>query len=197
MRERDRINQTFYNTHAGDFDKIPFKDVLIPLLQKHLSTSSTILEVGSGAGALASWLQELGHKVVCVEPAETPAKKAVEKGLEVHLSRFQDFQAFHKFDSVIAISSLIHISREEIPEQLQKIRLLLKQQGMAFISFIEGQEEGFEDPTGKGMERFFSKFTEKELNNMLSLHFTILEQHKVEVTKMKQTFLIYALQAQI
>ncbi len=195
MSERDRINQKFYNTYAGDFDKIPFKDALIPLLQKYLSASSTILEVGSGAGALAFWLQELGHKVVCVEPAEAPAKKAEEKGLEVHLSRFQEFQTSHKFNSVIAISSLIHISRAEVPEQLQKIRLLLGQQGMAFISFIEGQEEGFEDPTGKGMERFFSKFTEKELNNMLSLHFTILEQHKVEVAKMKQIFLIYALQA--
>lgn len=180
----DLLNNEFYNAYADSFDKIPFEDVLIPLILKYLPVVSyDVLEIGSGAGALALWLSKHGHNVTCIEPAEKPAKKAIEKGLNVCLMRFQDFSACQKFDSVIAISSLIHIPRSEMTLQVQKISQLIKFGGMAFISFIEGDCEGYEDPTRKGKNRFFSKFTQNELNILLSPYFSIIEIHKIEVKK--------------
>lgn len=39
--------------------------------------------------------------------------------------------------------------------QVQKILQLIKPGGIALISFIEGDCEGYEDPAGKGKNLFF------------------------------------------
>ena len=191
---QDLMNNAFYNAYANDFDKIPFADALIPLVSKYLPKSPCdILEIGSGAGALALWLSKLGHQVICIEPAEKPAEKARKKGLNVALMRFQDFPVSQTFDAIMAISSLIHISRAEMPSQIQKMSQLLKHDGIAFVSFIKGDSEGEEDPTDKGKKRFFSKFTQDELNILLSPHFSLIETYKIEVKKMHQAFFLMAL----
>lgn len=77
--------------------------------------------------------------------------------------------------------------------QVQKILQLLKPDGIALVSFLEGGGEGYEDPTGKGKDRFFSKFTHDELIILLSPHFSIVETHKIEVKKMNQSFFLMAL----
>lgn len=139
--------------------------------------------------------KKLGHSITCIEPAEKPAKIATEKGLNVCLMRFQDFRVSKKFDSIIAISSLIHISRSLMPSQIQKMSQLLKADGIAFVSFIEGDCEGDEDPTGKGKNRFFSKFTQDELNTLLMPFFSIVEKQKIEVKRMNQSFYLMVLKA--
>lgn len=192
----DLTNNEFYNTFADSFDKIPFEDVLIPLILKYLpATRCDILEIGSGAGALALWMSKLGHNVTCIEPAEEPAKKATEKGLNVCQMRFQDFPVSQEFDSIIAISSLIHIPRSEMPSQIQKMSQLLKADGIAFVSFIEGDCEGYEDPTGKGKNRFFSKFTLDELNTLLSPFFSVIDIHKIGGKRINQPFHLMVLKS--
>lgn len=63
---RDLINNEFYNAYADNFDKIPFDETLKPLVLKYLPEAGCdILEIGSGAGALALWLTTLGHQVTC------------------------------------------------------------------------------------------------------------------------------------
>jgi 2-polyprenyl-3-methyl-5-hydroxy-6-metoxy-1,4-benzoquinol methylase len=192
----DLINNEFYNAYADSFDKIPFADVLIPLILKYLPIPlCEILEIGSGGGSLALWMSKLGHRVTCIEPAEKLAERAKEKGLNVCLMRFQDFPVRQKFDRVIAISSLIHIPRSEMTFQLKKIFQLLKPDGKVLVSFIEGDCEGYEDPTGKGKNRFFSKYTQDELTMLLSPFFSIIEMHKIKANKMNQTFLLMVLKA--
>lgn len=194
----DLMNDEFYNTYADNFDKIPFEDTLIPLILKYLPKARCdILEIGSGAGALASWMVKLGHNVTCIEPAEKPAEKATKKGLNVCLMRFQDFPVNQKFDGIIAISSLIHISRSEMPSQIRKMSQLLKRDKIAFVSFIEGNCDTYEDPTRVGKNRFFSKFTKDELNALLSSHFSVIEIHKIEVKKMNQSFFLLVLKPQV
>jgi 2-polyprenyl-3-methyl-5-hydroxy-6-metoxy-1,4-benzoquinol methylase len=194
----DSINNEFYNVYGDHFDKIPFENVLPELISKYVTKSnSKILEIGSGAGALALWMTNLGHDVTCIEPAEKPAEKAREKKLRVHNIKFQDFQVDQKFDYILAISSLIHIPRLEIPFQIKKMSESLEKEGIAFVSFIEGREEGYEDPTNKGKMRFFSKFLEGELTEILSQYFSIVEIHKLEVKKMNQSFFLFVLKSKI
>lgn len=190
----DLLNNEFYNEYAESFDKIPFEDILTRLILNYLPTTGcNILEIGSGAGALALWMTELGHNITCIEPAEKPAEKARLKGLNVCKTRLQDYYVNKKFDCIVAISSLIHIPRSEMPLQIQKLSQLIKREGIIFLSFIEGDCEGCEDPTRKGKERFFSKFTQDELNAMLSSHFSFLEVHRIDVKKMNQSFLLTVL----
>lgn len=190
----DSINNEFYNAYAEFFDKIPFENILTELVLKYVpKPNSQVLEIGSGAGALALWMSNLGHKITCLEPAKNAAEIARKKGLDVRVTRFQDFYTDQKYDIILAISSLIHIPQLEIAPQIKKISELLCRDGVAFISFLEGEGEGYEDPTGKGKERFFSKFLESELKESLSLYFTIVECHKIEVKKMYQSFFLMVL----
>ena len=187
------VNKEFYNAYADCFDKIPFNEVLTKQILKYVTKSSRILEIGSGAGALALWMTDQGHHVTCIEPAEKPAELARKKGLKVNISTFQDFQIVQKFDYILAISSLIHIPRLEILSQMQKISDSLKKDGLVFVSFLEGEGEGYEDPTNKGKLRYFSKFSESMLAEILKHYFSIIEIHKIEVKKMNQVFLLYVL----
>jgi 2-polyprenyl-3-methyl-5-hydroxy-6-metoxy-1,4-benzoquinol methylase len=192
----DSINNEFYNEYADSFDKIPFEEKLTDLLLKYVSKpKSQVLEIGSGAGALAKWMTKLGHNLTCIEPAEKAAVIARKRGLKVFVKRFQDFYPDTKYDIILAISSLIHIQRSEIPSQLKKISESLQKNGVVFATFIEGEGEGYEDPTGKGKKRFFSKYSESELQELLSPYFSIIECEKIDVKKMNQSFFLMVLRS--
>jgi 2-polyprenyl-3-methyl-5-hydroxy-6-metoxy-1,4-benzoquinol methylase len=188
------INNYFYNTSGDFFDKIPFEPILTDLLLKY-AVGNEILEIGSGAGALASWLTERGCKVTCIEPAQELAEKAKTRGLEVYPTTIQSFSSDHKYDSIIAISSLIHVAKADFLHQIQKIANLLNSNGMFFISLIEGENEGFEDPTNTGKLRFFSMWLENDVDAILSNYFILHENQKIYNKKMNRTFLlrVYAL----
>jgi 8-oxo-dGTP diphosphatase len=115
---------------------------------------------------------------------------AAQRGLPVHPLTIQEFQTDLQYDSVVAISSLIHVPKGEVPAQIEKIAKLLKPQGLFFVSLIEGEDEGLEDPTGVGKARFSSKWKESEVDRLLSPYFDILENHKIQNKKMDRTFLL-------
>lgn len=183
------INNAFYNASENSFNKIPF-DSLLPDLWSKYGVGQEILEIGSGTGALASWLSKQGYQVFCIEPAEKLAQQARRKGLKVYTTTIQDFKTNHKYDDIIAISSLIHLRKSHLPPQIQKIHNFLKLHGIFFVSFIEGEDEGFEDPTKIGKLRYFSKWNDAELNIIFSPYFTLLESHKIYNEKMDRTFLL-------
>lgn len=188
----DLVNKEYYNEYDHLFDRIPFEGVLKELILKFLPEShSQILEIGSAAGALALWLTHLGHSITCVEPAEVPAKKAAERGLKVVVSRLQDFYTDHTFDGILAISSLIHVPKADIPAQIEKLSTLVKKEGFVIATFIEGEGEGYEDFQNHGKKRFFSKFSQEEIEAILSRHFSIIEKQRIPSRRLNQTFLLF------
>jgi hypothetical protein len=68
-------------------------------------------------------------------------------------------------------------------------------QDQFFVSLIEGEGEGLEDPTKVGKLRYFAKWDDKELESLFSPHFALLENHRIYNKKMDRTFLlkVYAL----
>ena|ERR1700722_1115805 len=195
-RDIDAINAEFYQ-HSGDkFERFPhpFEDLLPKLLKKHLK-GHTILDIGSGPGGLAVWLRDKGYEVTCVEPSKRLAESASQKGFKVYPLTFQNFETEEKFDCIVAISSLIHIPKHDLPTQLSKIAKLLNPQGLFFVSFLEGEGEGFADPSKEGRIRFFAKYTETVLNSLTKSDFHLLESHKIALPKLDLTFLlnVYAL----
>ncbi|MBS0621173.1 MAG: class I SAM-dependent methyltransferase [Verrucomicrobia bacterium] len=189
MSDIDKANREFYNCFGDSLEKIPFEEILPGLLQKY-GAGKEVLEIGSGPGVLAAWLTQLGCQVTCLEPAEKPAAKAVERGLHVLPVTIQAYQPDTLYDSVIAISSLIHVPKRELPAQVEKIANVLKPSGLFFVTFIEGDQEGLEDPTETGKFRHFSKWSEKELERLLSPFFGLLESHRIYRKKMGCTFLL-------
>lgn len=162
----------------------------MPDLLLKYGVGKDVLEIGSETGALASWLSGQGYQVSCIEPAEKLAEQAQRKGLKVYPAAIQDFKTDHQYDNVVAISSLIHLPKVELSQQIQKISRLLKPHGIFFVSLLEGEDEGFEDPTHIGRMRYFSKWKEKELDSLLSQHFDLLEGQKVNCRKLDQTLFL-------
>ncbi|MES2199049.1 MAG: hypothetical protein V4489_02640 [Chlamydiota bacterium] len=56
MQNFDEINRDFYNASEDSFDKVPFESILPDLLLKY-GVGREVLEIGSGAGALAIFLE--------------------------------------------------------------------------------------------------------------------------------------------
>lgn len=191
MQNIDEVNQDFYDNSGNCFDAIPFHSILPELFLKH-GKGHTVLEIGSGPGALAIWLTKKGYEVTCLEPAKKLAKMASEKGLVVHPLTIQQFQSDLQYDCIVAISSLIHIPKKDLPDQIRKIAAFLKPEGIFFVSFIEGDDEGFEDPTKHGKMRYFARWTESNLDCIISPYFDILESHEIYNKKMDRTFLLRA-----
>jgi len=85
---------------------------------------------------------------------------------------------------------LIHVPKGELPLQIEKIAKLLKSKGHFFVSFIEGENEGLEDPTKSGKKRHFSRWSEGEIDRLVSPYFELLENHKIYNKVMDRTFLL-------
>lgn len=185
----DEINRDFYDNSGNSFNAIPFDPILPGLLLKY-GRGHKILEIGSGPGGLGVWLRNKGYEVTCLEPARKLAEMAAEKGLNVYPLTIQEFSTDLQYDCIVAISSLIHVPKEELPAQIKKIANFLKPQGIFFVSFIEGDDEGFEDPTKLGKLRYFAKWSESDLDRLLSPYFDTLEAHKIFNEKMGRTFFL-------
>lgn len=187
----DTINKDFYNSSADSFDKIPFESLLPQMIQKY-HQGKTVLDIGSGPGTLAAWMASKGYEVVCIEPAAKPAAKAKEKGLTVHCVTIEEFEIDQHYDTILAISSLIHVPKEQLPSQIQKIASLLNPNGIFFVSLIIGSGEGLEDPTNLGKMRYFAHWLSHELDTLFSPFFTLLEEHQVQQKKMHRYFTLRA-----
>ena len=79
-----------------------------------------ILEIGAGTGALASWIKEKGAEILCLDPSKEMIKRCQEKKLSCVQMPIENFETNQKFDGIIAISSLIHLPKENLPKILEK-----------------------------------------------------------------------------
>lgn len=86
--------------------------------------SARVLEVGCGDGRLARSLDELGHRVVAIDPA-APADSIFQT---VSLEEFADPAPF---DAVVASRSLHHI--HDLPGALSKVQRLLVPGGLLIL----------------------------------------------------------------
>jgi len=194
--ERSKITTDYYNQFSGDFAKIPFKETLLPFFSKHTSNPPIcrVLDVGSGPGALAKWISDQGHEVTCLDPSIEMVKSCKEKGLHAVQGTLEDTKFDQEFQIVLAISSLIHVSKSDIENHMQIISKLLDSEGIFFISMLLGEGEKMEDPLKKGSDRYFNYFQETELEAIFRrAGLATVEKIAVESKKMNKKFALYAL----
>ncbi len=186
----------FYDIHADKFEKIPFKKALIPSFERYAprAAGKNVLDIGSGPGAFALWMKEKGYTVLCIDPSEEMIERCKKKGLSTQKTNFQQFQSEGSYDIITAVSSLIHLPRNEQKAAFKKITSLLKEEGILFLSMILGDFEGELDPTQTGDQRYFCFIQEEELLNLVHDDYFILEKQKIHISKMDSDFLFLALQ---
>ena len=140
----------------------------LPLLKK----GAKILDVGSGSGRDACYIQKHGYQVTALEPSKNLCReiRKVFSG-EIECSDIHNYQPAERYDGIWACASLIHLQEEEILCFFEKIELLLKANGIIYISGKNGI------PTGKAEDgRYFLEFSEYLVEKILIVN----EQLKLE-----------------
>lgn len=115
----------------------------LPSFLEHLPAGASILELGCGGGRDAQYMIARGFAVDPTDGVPAIAAKASERlGLAVRVMRFDELEAFDKYDAVIASASLLHVPREGLPEVLKRIWRALKPGGWHLATYKTGQIEG-------------------------------------------------------
>ncbi len=133
----------YYNTHAPtlaeQYYTVSTDDIHSDLMGKlRLTEGLDILDVGAGTGRDAIAMQELGHNVTAVEPAEELWKYgshwADRKGITHLNDRLPDLITVTGLYDYILLSAVWqHLSPAERPKAMDRILSLLKSGGSAYI----------------------------------------------------------------
>lgn len=130
--------------------------------------TKTILDVGAGAGGLASKLVAKGYSVDCVSPSEFLSNKIAEKlgeSSEVFRCKYEDLNTDKKYDLIIFSESFQYINVEI---GLKKSTELLNKTGhMLICDFFRTDAEG-KNPlqAGHNLTKFYATIENTEFENI-------------------------------
>ena len=155
----------YYNEHARAFSEstvcVDFSAVQDKFLML-LPVGACILDFGCGSGRDAKCFLERGFKVEATDgSAELCEIASAYAGIPVRHELFQEIDRVECYDAIWACSSILHVSKAELPEVLGRMARALKPNGIVYTSFKYGDFEG--ERNG----RYFSDFTEKSFAMLL------------------------------
>ncbi|MCP4526368.1 MAG: class I SAM-dependent methyltransferase [Aestuariibacter sp.] len=159
----DEETKQFYNlTAESTADRWYKNTVLMPSIQDFVSLLAEkprILDLGCGPGYESLRLASTGAKVIGVDFSTECIRIAKERcpqcQFEVMDFRQLDGERLGKFDGVFACASLIHIDPGELPDVLEKVASVLKQDGylVAIVRDGDGIRETWPVVDGRKMRR--------------------------------------------
>lgn len=141
-----------------------------------LPAGSTVLDAGCAGGVKSKFLTDKGFQVTGIDFAPNFIKIAKEEvpEAEFRVLDIRDIASLEKqFDGIVLQAVLLHFSKKEIPDILKNIIAKLKTNGILFISVKEPRENQpdeemkVENDYGYKYERFFSYFSQRELEDIL------------------------------
>jgi SAM-dependent methyltransferase len=142
------------------------------LFLSKLEKGSLILDVGCGPGRDAKYFFSKSHHAVGIDL--TPefvelAKLNVPWGdFRVMDMRKMEFENNY-FDGLWSMASLLHIPRNEADVVMNEYARVLKPKGVMFLSTMEGNgEDPKSSPKYGGNSKFFYRYTEEELRNLVN-----------------------------
>lgn len=160
------MNETieYYNQHAAEFYAGTVNADMSYCQEKflaYLPTQGRILDAGCGSGRDSKYFMEIGYDVEAFDASMELCKLATKMiGKEVRCMRFEDLDEDCEFDGIWASASLLHVSKTELPDVLQKMRRALKPDGVLYASFKYGSTERVKE------RRFFNDYTEGEVQEV-------------------------------
>ncbi|NYE35442.1 2-polyprenyl-3-methyl-5-hydroxy-6-metoxy-1,4-benzoquinol methylase [Nocardioides cavernae] len=138
-------------------------------LVTHLHAGATVLEVGSGPGWDADFLESRGLRVRRTDAARAFRDLQVARGrqaevLDVTRDPFTD-EAWPAYDAVLALFVLQHLGCEVVPSVLARAVAAMRPGGAALLSVREGEGERWEQ--GEVHRYHVSSWTEEGLDGLL------------------------------
>ena len=190
--------QTAYNSKAHERDqkaipewKLDERKVFLSLLTQEKKKS--LLEIGAGSGKDSAFFQENGLTVFCTDLSSEMVKLCQQKGLAAKTLDFADLDSLKtSFDSVYALSSLLHLPKKELPTVLSSIDALLKPNGLFYMGVYGGyNSEGIWEGDSYRPKRFFSFFTDVALKRIVSEVFYLHSFKHISLTETASSNLHY------
>ena len=138
----DAITLNYYNSNAAVFSEttknVDFSEVQ-QIFTKHLSPDASILDFGCGSGRDTKYFLNNGFHVTATDGS---------------VVLFEELDDRNQYDGIWACASVLHLSREKLPNIFHKMHQALKTNGIIYTSFKYGTFEG--ERNG----RYFTDFTE-------------------------------------
>lgn len=164
---------------------------------KKLLPKGKILEIGAGGGRDARQLHKLGFDYIGTDISKTLLKVAQKNNPKLkflHQSVYELGFPKNTFDGFWACAILLHIPKTKIDVALQKIKEVIKPNGIGFISVKQGDNEAvLEDSLDNGiiLKRFFALYHDNEFQEILRRNgFKIISADIRKISE-RTTWLIY------
>ena len=155
----------YYNQYASNIFEETVDQEVEEIRQEFLDMleeGDTILDLGCGSGRDSLVFYEKGYDVTPLDASEEMCKLAeIHTGLEVLQMYYEDMAFEDVFDGVWGCGALIHVPEKELDEILERIIDAMCQGGVLYLSFREGDFEGFQ---GK---RYYCDYTAERLERIL------------------------------
>lgn len=124
----------------GDHPAPDVEDALRRLVQC-IPPGASVLEIGSGPGREADFIESLGVVVRRTDAAQAFLDVQAERGRKGQLLNVMIDELGGPYHAVLALCVLIHVDREQIDPVLQKIRRALEPGGALLVSLRTGEGE--------------------------------------------------------
>lgn len=159
MGAKADVTIEYYNRNAARFLEdtagVEFTEIQNAFLSL-LPEGAMILDFGCGSGRDALEFLKRGYQVEATDGSEEMRRAAAElTGLAVRQMLFQELDEKEKYDGIWACSSILHLSKPELGDVLERMTAALKIHGIIYTSFKYGTFEG--ERNG----RYFTDFTEE------------------------------------
>ena len=170
------MNQTisYYDEHAVEFCRNTLNADMTYCRErflKYLNPGSRILDAGCGSGRDSKAFADLGYYVTAMDASPKICAEAEKVlGQKVLCQSFEGLDMENMFDGIWACASLLHVSKEKIPNVLLRLKRALKEDGILYASFKYGDGEVIR----RG--RYFCSYNEQTLEKLMQdAGFEILE----------------------
>jgi SAM-dependent methyltransferase len=170
-----------YDKYADSFQKrfdVIFHEVAESFFQRFIQKLSgkRVLDLGSGGGSNAIYLQRDGLSVICQDISPEMIKRCQEKGLKTVQGDMEEVEFMPaSFDGIWAYCSLLHLKKENLPTMVERTSIWLASGGILGVALLdEGRaDESREDKSYPGVKRWFSYYTYERLLGPMAIYFII------------------------
>lgn len=150
MLQKDDINKKTYNAISSIYvEEATLDHEDKSYIDSFLETISVnkILDLGCGPGILSKYLSDLGYDVTGVDFAEQMISiaRGIAPKANFIVSDIASLELDDKFDGIVLAHFLIHFSKEENIQILNKLHTLMNPDASLFIQFSANLTPGIQD----------------------------------------------------
>lgn len=141
-----------------------------------------ILDLGCGSGDHSIYFKEQGLDVTAIDLSEEMIKLCKEKGVNAFVKDIENLDFEEKsFDGIWSVTSLLHIPKSKLKSVIEKLNLILKDEGILYVCVKEGEGERLIEDKSGNTSRFFAFWKEEELIKLFEDYFVLIENKKVQL----------------